>query len=172
MKKIVLTLLAIIAISSGAFAQVNDFRSKGYKGSLSIADQFGVWAGIETSHGYMFNSKNYIGAGVGVYMFPNGRNYPTFANFFVDYQHYFKDARNTPLAGVKSGLYKTLNSYESGWKFHQAVYLEPNVGYSWGLKNGKAFTTTLGASFYNPFGENYVSNPVVVMPKIGFTFEF
>ena len=60
---VVTAVLAVVSFS--ALAQTHDYRSKGYKGSVSITDQLGVWVGAETSHGFMFDRHNYLGVGVG-----------------------------------------------------------------------------------------------------------
>ena len=46
--KVLLAGVLIIASFIGASAQ-NDYRSKGYKGSVSITDHFGVFVGAETT---------------------------------------------------------------------------------------------------------------------------
>ena len=65
--KVLLAGVLIVTSCIGASAQ-NDYRSKGYKGSVSITDHYGVWLGSETSHGYMFNRNIYLGAGIGGYI--------------------------------------------------------------------------------------------------------
>ena len=55
---------ALAVVSCFVSSAQNDYRSKGYKGSVSITDHYGVWLGAETSHGYMFNRNIYLGAGI------------------------------------------------------------------------------------------------------------
>ena len=76
---------ALAVVSCFVSSAQNDYRSKGYKGSVSITDQFGVWLGAETSHGYMFNRNIYLGAGIGGYIFPDGNENPYFGEAFLDF---------------------------------------------------------------------------------------
>lgn len=162
-------LLACVSVS----AQTGNFRSPGYKGSISIIDQYGVWAGLETSHGVMLDRHNYLGAGMSASIcLPDlGDKAPVFATFFADYQNYLRDSKSTPVLGIKAGYMTALNKEKtSGWNFTKAVYAEPSVGWSWGLRNGCGFTTNLGAAMYKPIGD--ATKNFVVMPKLSFTFEF
>ena len=58
MKRLVLFLLLGL-LGASAFAQESPLRDKGYKGSVSVSYAYPVYAGIETSHGYMFNLHHY-----------------------------------------------------------------------------------------------------------------
>lgn len=154
-------------------AQTTDFRTPGYKGSISLIDQLGVWAGVETSQGIMLDRHNYLGAGMSVSLcLPElGDPTPIFGQFFVDYQNYLLDKKSTPVLGVKAGYMKALNEKNtSGWNFTQAAFIEPNVGWNWGIKNGCGFTTSLGADMFKPLGNS--KKDFVVMPELSLTFEF
>lgn len=170
-----LLLVAAMALAGVTVsAQTKDFRTPGYKGNVSLIDQLGVWAGLETSHGMMLDRHNYLGAGasfsVCLPMIEDGA--PTFGNFFLDYQNYLLDRKSTPVLGLKAGYMSSLNEKNSsGWHFTKAVFVEPNVGWNWGMKNnGCGFTTSLGAAVYKPVGTS--SKNLVVMPKLSLTFEF
>ncbi len=169
-----LTLAVALAFACTAVsAQTNNFRTPGYKGSVSLIDQYGVWAGVETSHGVMFDRHNYLGVGMSVSLFlPDlGNNPPIFGQFFVEYQNYLLDKKSTPVLGVKAGYLKALNEKKTtGWNFTQAAFIEPNVGWNWAMKNGCGFTTSLGAAMFKPIGDS--SKNFVVMPKLSLTFEF
>lgn len=168
-----LTLIVVAAsLCAAAMAQTPSFRSPGYKGSVSLTDAYGVWLGLETSQGYMFNSHHYLGAGVSGFMFPNGTSYPKFGSAFLDYQYYIKDAKNTPVLGFKTGVTHAFGYGKTGgMKFKNAFLMEPSVGWNWGLKNGKGFTTALAGQFFVPYGLDK-SSSFLAMPKISFTFEF
>lgn len=156
-----------------ASAQTNDFRTPGYKGSVSIIDQYGVWAGLETSHGVMFDRHNYLGAGMSVSVcLPElGDTPPVFGQFFVDYHNYLLDRRSTPVLGVKAGYMTALNEKKAtGWNFTKAVFIEPNVGWNRGMKKGFGLTTSLGAAMFKPIGVS--TKNFAVMPKLSLTFEF
>ena len=164
--------ITLLTASTIAFAQVPDFRSKGYKGSVSLTDHYGVFVGAETSHGYMFDSKNYLGVGFGGFVLPNDAH-PVFLDFFVDYQHYFKNERSTPMVSIKSGFSHSINYADTpGVKYGNALLLEPNVGWSWGLKSGKGLTLALGSTLYFPVGASRTDRKVLPLPKLTFSFEF
>ncbi|MCR5465036.1 MAG: hypothetical protein K6F06_10955 [Bacteroidales bacterium] len=101
-RKFLLAGVLIVVSFIGASAQ-NDYRSRGYKGSVSITDHFGVWLGAETSHGYMFNHNVYLGAGIGGYIFPNGTENPYFGEAFLDFHSYLRNKNGTPVVGLKTG---------------------------------------------------------------------
>ncbi len=173
MKKLSIALFAFVFCAS-AFAQTPEFRAKGYKGSVSIFDQLGVYVGVETSHGLMLDSHNYIGVGANLWMFPNGEKNPTFANAFLDYHNYLKDTKSTPVLGVKTGLMHSFKYDEdSGITLKNGIFVEPNFGWSWALSGGKTgFTTTFSVPVLTPLGDNRMSHKVSFMPKISFTLEF
>lgn len=164
--------IALFAAMTLASAQVPSFRNKGYKGSISFTDHYGVFVGAETSHGYMFDSKNYLGVGFGGFVLPNDEH-PVFLDFFVDYQHYFKNEKSTPMVSIKGGLNHAVNYADTfGDKYANAILLEPNVGWSWGLKSGNGLTLALGCPFYFPVGASRTDSKVLPLPKLTFTFEF
>lgn len=166
---------AFAVISFSALAQTHDYRGKGYKGSVSITDQYGVFVGVETSHGIMFDRHNYLGVGVGGFIFPNS-DHPTFMNTFLDYHNFLSNKASTPVLGLKAGGSHCFN-YEGGnglteVKFKNAVVIEPSAGWSWGLKSGNGLTLGLGAALYMPVGESRTDKKVLPMPKLSFGFEF
>lgn len=171
--KTIYKIMLVIAMTFASFAlsaQTKDFRTPGYKGSVSLIDQYGVWAGLETSHGVMFDRHIYLGLGSSVSVcLPelDGGNTPVFGNLFVDFQGYILDRKSTPVLGYKAGFMKTFNMKESNTN---AVFIEPNVGWSWIMKNGCGFTTSIGAAVYKALGPS--TNNFVTMPKLSLTFEF
>ena len=120
----------------------------------------------------MFDRHNYLGVGVGGFIFPNS-SHPTFMNAFLDYHNYLSKKASTPVLGLKAGGSHSFN-YEglSGVKFKNAVLIEPSLGWSWGLKSGKGLTLGLGAALYLPVGESRTDKKVLPMPKLSFGFEF
>ena len=44
-KRFLVVAAALVVVSFSAMAQTHDYRGKGYKGSVSITDQFGVFVG-------------------------------------------------------------------------------------------------------------------------------
>ena len=161
-----------VVCSSGVSAQ-NDYRSQGYKGSVSITDHYGDWVGAETSHGYMFNRNIYLGAGVGGYIFPNGTQNPFFAEGFLDFHSYLRNRKGTPVVGVKTGFMHGFD-YEKkdGMNLENGLFVEPNIGWSWGLRSGQGFTIGLGGKAIAPLGDSRTDKKVILMPKVSFGFEF
>ncbi|MBR0532079.1 MAG: hypothetical protein IJJ96_05670 [Bacteroidales bacterium] len=169
-KRFLLIAAALAVVSFSAMAQTRDYRGKGYKGSVSITDQLGVFVGAETSHGYMFDRHNYLGVGAGGFVFPNS-SHPTFLNIFVDYHNFLLDKASTPILGLKAG--GSHSFYNNGnIKFNNAVVIEPSTGWSWGLKSGNGLTLGLGAALYIPVSESMTDQKVLPMPKLSFGFEF
>ena len=54
----------------------------------------------------------------------------------------------------------------SGDEFKHAFKIEPNVGWNWGIKNGKGLSLSVGASVFVANGN------VVAMPKLSFGISF
>ena len=170
--RILFAVAALAVVSFNSSAQTYNYREKGYKGSFSLTDHYGVFAGIETSHGYMFDSHNYLGAGIGGFVFPNS-SHPTFMDAFLDYQNYLRDKSSTPVLGIKTGLMHAFNYDENfNIKICNAVFVEPNVGWSWGLKSGKGLTLGLGATMVIPVDDSRADKRILPMPKLSFGFEF
>ncbi len=69
--------------SASASEQDEIHRSAGYRGSISLTDQYLFWVGFDTSHGWMFDEHHYLGGGVGFATVPDGF-WPTIAHVFVD----------------------------------------------------------------------------------------
>lgn len=162
--------LSLIGIS--VMGQSRDYRSIGYKGNIMLTNHLGVFIGAETSHGYMFDRHNYLGIGVGGFIFPN-ENHPTYINTFIDYHNYLKEKSNTFLIGMKAGYSHAFN-YErnSGITFKNGILVEPNIGWSWQLKSGYGLSINLGVSMIVPTGNSRTNKKVLPMPKLSFGFEF
>ena len=172
-RTIIATLLILGMSSNALFAQSNNNRSKGYRGSISITDHFGVWVGGETSHGYMFDTKNYLGAGVGGFVFPNGDLNPYFGTIFTEYRHYLKDKPSTFVFGAQAGvLHSFTYAKDYDVKFKNAPYFEPTIGWTWGLKNGLGLNLDLGAMILHPMGDARTDSKILAMPKLSFGIEF
>ena len=173
MKKILISFLGLLMISPGVMqARTGDYRDKGYKGNVAITDQYFVFIGFDTSHGYMLNRHHYIGGGIGAFAFPNDI-FPTFLNVFADYHAYMLNRKSTPLAGIKIGLSHGL-AFEkiSGMTYKNGVLAEPHLGWTWGLRSGYGLTLNAGATVLFPMGVARTSRKAITLPKISFGFEF
>ncbi len=169
--KLIISLGFLLLIAASAYAQNSNDRSEGYHGNLAITDHLGVFIGAETSHGYMFDSHNYLGLGIGGFVLPN-ESHPTYMNAFIDYHNYLRD-NNTLVLGVKAGWSHAFNyQKDSGIKFENGILCEPNIGWSWCFNSGNGLYLGLGASLIFPLGESRTEKTVLPMPKISFAFEF
>lgn len=140
-------------------------REKGYRGSVSFTDLELIWMGFDTSHGYMFNGHNYLGAGAGLFMAPI-YDLPMYGHLFIDYHAYFLKKRSTPSAGIKLGYcFSICGDYRN--IFNRAAELEPNVGWSWALRNNRGLNLSVGAAVFI-----YGKSEAVALPKVSFAFEF
>jgi len=147
-------------------------RVKGYRGSIAITDQYLVWIGFDTSHGYMFNEHHYLGAGAGFFIAPTGF-FPLFGHAFVDYNAYILKRASTPISGIKIG-YMTflgeLNGVDGSvpWHAENSIELEPNIGWSWAFNENLGIRLSLGAAvFIMPQPKD-----VLAMPKLAIAFDF
>lgn len=168
--KYLMTASAALLITVGTTAQtkseIPSYRAKGYAGSVSFTDQYLVWMGFDTSHGYMFNEHHYLGGGAGFFLAPIDDIPPTFVHIFGEYKAYFLKKGSTPTAGIRTGLCTAVTRQHSGNKFMYAYELEPNIGWDWGLKNGKGLNLSIGATMM------MANRNIMAMPKLSFGFNF
>ena len=171
MKKYLLRFIIVVIALCGLLplsAQGSSPRTSGYRGSVTLTDQYLAIIGFETSHGYMFNKHHYLGAGVGGFFIPTD-NLPRFGQVFADYRAYLSDRSSTMVLGFKAGFchaFKTNSGDHNGYSFMNAAALEPSLGWLFGGKKGKGFGISLG-------GQVFVhKEDVSVLPKINFVYEF
>jgi len=163
--------LMICLLNTSSFAQSDNYRCSGYHGNVMITDYLGVFVGLETAHGYMFDSHNYLGLGIGGFILPN-ESHPTYMNTFVDYHNYLKD-KSSFVLGMKAGWTHAFNyPKNSGINYENGVFLEPNIGWSWLLNTGKGLSIGLGTSIIVSIGDARTDRKVLPLPKISFGFEF
>lgn len=158
-------LLTAISTEAQTKTEIPAYRSKGYAGSVSFTDQYLVWLGLDTSHGYMFNEHHYLGAGAGFFLAPIDDVPPTLVHVYGEYKAYFLKKRSTPTAGLRTGICTTVTKH-SGYVFSKAWELEPNIGWDWGLKNGKGLSLSIGATMM------VANRNMVAMPKLAFGINF
>jgi len=185
MNKSILTILIMLLCSTiclSSFAtdkqsaenRTETHRAKGYRGSVALTDQYIVWIGFDTSHGYMFNEHHYLGAGAGFFIAPTGF-FPLFGHAFIDYNAYIFKRASTPTAGIKIGYMTFLGELDSGtslysWHAENTIELEPNIGWSWAFNDELGMRLSLGAAvFIMPQLED---ENIMVMPKLAVAFEF
>ena len=180
MKKLrtLIAVLAIAALPICANAQekneVPAYRQKGYAGSVSVSDMFIFFAGFDTSHGYMFNEHHYLGGGLDTYFVPIAIDCPIGYHFYADYKSYWFKKRSTPTAGIKIGyggaLLISKDYHSDAYAPYGNIKLEPNIGWDWGLKNGKGFTTSIGANILMTIEEAKMYALPLVKLSFGITF--
>lgn len=162
-----------VCMSAKTERETPSYRQKGYAGSISIADMFIYFAGLDTSHGYMFNEHHYIGGGLEMYFTPTF--WPAVVSYiepYIEYKAYFLKRGSTPTASIRAGycvgaivdrqVEKPDVIYADGMCFE----LNPALGWDWGLKNGKGLTLSLGAQLM------LADYEVLALPKISFGFCF
>lgn len=162
-----ITLTALCGVLTMS-AQESSLRSAGYRGSVTLTDQYFVIVGFDTSHGYMFNEHHYLGAGVGGFFIPTD-NLPRFGQVFADYRAYLSDRTSTMVAGVKAGFchaFKTDSGDHNGYSFMNAAAVEPSLGWIWGGRKGKGFGMSLGTQVF------IHKDDVAALPKLNLFYEF
>ena len=164
-----LVLLAVcmlpVCMSARTEKETPAYRQKGYAGSVAMTDWLFVFGGLETSHGYMFNEHHYLGAGAGFFLAPIDDVPPTLVHVYGEYKGYFLKKKSTPTAGIRTGICTTVTEH-SGYVFSQAWELEPNIGWDWGLKNGKGLNLSIGATMM------VANRNMTAMPKLSFGIHF
>lgn len=173
MKSLFVTILLVLATASSAFAQTPTFRNQGYKGSVTYTNHCILFNGFETSHGYMFNEHHYLGGGVGAFVLVPVDDLPAFLKVYADYHAYIRDKKSTPVVGVKFGFAHSFvmahGSDANGMTFINAMNVEPEVAWSWGLKSGYGLKLGLHADAYL---FDYDKLDIAILPKLSFSFEF
>lgn len=171
MKKTVAVLFVMFAACTAAFSQIPSFRERGYKGNISYTNMLIVWNGFDTSHGYMFNEHHYLGGGVGFFFVPDGLDFPTIVHFYADYHAYCFKKSSTLVAGIKIGYADSVHPTNGNIN---ALELEPNVGWNWGLKSGYGITLSLGI-YTVTVPVNFTESssiPFSAIPRMSLAFEF
>ena len=174
MKRFLILCLLFCAVGLSAQEQtgVPSYREKGYAGNVSFTDQYLILIGLDTSHGYMLNEREFIGGGLGLYVAPV-KGSPIVYHLYGEYKFYWKEKWSTPTTGIKVGYGGAIKTQEEDFIMPGAeIKVEPYIGWDWGLQNGKGFSLSLGANVFvgNVFiqAEPYFS----VMPKLNLGFSF
>lgn len=109
MKKFAVTALLFLLTFTAASATTKEESSAqsgsrtGYRGSISAHAMFNVWLGAETSHGYIFNRRHYVGGGIGASVAPIENIY-VLGHIFADYRYFIMTQDSTPTLGAKAGF--------------------------------------------------------------------
>ncbi|MBQ5639773.1 MAG: hypothetical protein IIV12_02620 [Bacteroidales bacterium] len=92
--------LLSFCVSAQTVSEIPSYRQKGYAGSVSFTNQYIVWLGLDTSHGYMFNEHHYLGGGLGFFLAPIDEVPPTLFHAFVEYKSFWRKKASTPLLKI------------------------------------------------------------------------
>ena len=172
--KISLTIILLIVINTSTSAQTPLFRNKGYKGSVGVSSFCIAFPGVETTHGYMFDSVHYLGVGIGAnILFPSKLiiNIPAalIPTEFIEYQAYILRRNSTPVLGARVGCLQS-------WDFETIpgdflCFFEPTFGWSWGIAGGRyGIKPALGFTFFLFPKANRPDE--IAVPYISVNFEF
>lgn len=106
MKKFAVTALLFLMTFTAASATTKEESSAqsgcrtGYRGSISAHAMFNVWLGAETSHGYIFNRRHYVGGGIGASVAPVENIY-VLGHIFAEYRYFILTQDSSPTLGRK-----------------------------------------------------------------------
>lgn len=162
-----------VCMNASTERETPSYRQKGYAGSISGANLFVYFIGVDTSHGYMFNEHHYLGGGLEMFVTPIF--WPTVIGYFepyIEYKSYFLKRGSTPTASVRAGYCAGAifgrQSEKPDFIYAQGMCFEinPALGWDWGLKNGKGLTLSLGAQLL------LADHEVLALPKLSFGFCF
>ena len=163
MKKIVLTLVTLLSVmvSAGAQETIPAYRSKGYKANVSYTNIGLLWNAIETSHGYMFNEKFYVGGGAGVFVGAIGQAVFS-GRIFAEAQAYWFPRKSTLTSGLRFSLFPFFGG-------SQVFLTDLTIGWSWGLANGQGITLNAGVCACYPGNISYVGVDLMPHLNVGLT---
>ena len=185
MKSIIVSLFILLYLSFciSAGAQNNDYRDKGLKGSIALSsvsrfdnerDSYAL--GAELTLGYMFNRQHFLGVNAEVsHPLPwknQAKSY--WGTLYFNYQFYFFEKAASPLVGIKTGFFTPFHDF-----FHKMLtryYVEPYLGWSWGLSSHLGMTIRAGVItgakqwvLVNG-GSSYKTTPLI--PKVSIALDF
>ncbi len=174
MRKKLTLIISVLLLSTFTVLSAKDrkdetlYRTAGYKGSVAFTNQL-VFIGLDTSHGYMFNSHHYLGGGAGFFIMPFDEA-PAFGRVFADYKAYIMKRNSTPTAGLQAGYCLGLKNL-SGNTFQNAFEIAPRIGWNWTFNEKTGLDLSIGAAFfvYGNAGSPTATRP---MPKISIGIEF
>ena len=174
MKRSLILFLLFCAVSLSAQEKVGipSYREKGYAGNVSFTNQYLILLGLDTSHGYMLNAREFIGGGLGFYVAPI-KGSPIVYHLYGEYKFYWKEKWSTPTTGIKVGYGGAIAAQEEDFLMPGAeIKVEPYIGWDWELQNGKGFSLSLGANVF--VGNVFIqAEPCFfVMPKLNLGFSF
>ncbi len=170
MKKFAVTALLFLMTFTAASATTKEESSAqsgcrtGYRGSISAHAMFNVWLGAETSHGYIFNRRHYVGGGIGASVAPVENIY-VLGHIFAEYRYFILTQDSSPTLGAKAGLCTDLRNDPSGPPISRAAEIEINIGWDWTFKNGSGVFLQFAAPFF-------ISDFFQFLPKLSFGVEF
>ena len=136
-KSIIAAALLSVIVCTAASAQTPAYREQGYKGSAGFSTYL-FFPEIETVHGYMINSKHFVGGGLTL----GGVDGTTLLTEHVDYNWYFLDRNNTPMVAAQLGMMQAF--YSDGTD--NLLFIKASFGWSWTIADRFGLTAGIGIS--------------------------
>ena len=156
MKKILFALACIMSMAS-ASAQ---YIESGYHGFATIGDAIMVdetrigSVDLTTTHGYQFNSKFFLGGGVGyTYVYNNHHDNFSLIPVFADIHYTILDKRITPFIDVKGGY-----ALNASYSDDNMGFVSPSVGVRFAIGDTKlGINASLGyTGYFDHSTENFI----------------
>lgn len=153
--------------------EIPAYRQKGYAGSVSLNSELLYAPGLETSHGYMFNVHHYLGAGVGINIFPILFPPPAttayFTRIFVEYKAFILKRSNTPVLGVRAAFSPMWwKSADGQMEMRDVVWIDPGFGWDWKLKDNLGLNVGIGVNLMY----NITDDILGALPRVSLGFQF
>jgi len=159
MKNILFAVVLLLAICNPLQAQ---YLKTGYRGMVEIgggtnfarydclcAPPTGSHFELSTTHGYQFSPYLFLGAGVGMQIkdltqnnFNLGLDFDALIPVFVDFRANFNKKKISPFGLFRLGYLANTNKDLNG-----GVYLNPSLGYRFGIYKKLAINVSLGYLF-------------------------
>ena len=146
--------------------QLPSGREKGYQGSIALSGGFIAMpipiTALEFSQGYRFNQYHFLGGGAALLLPYIGGFVPY---LYTHYRVWWFSKRSTPYASLKLGYLGVIDSadfFSSG-----APFVEPALGWDWGLSSGGGISLSLGAMAFIPDWEI-----ILPIPNLTLTYRF
>lgn len=167
MKKIAILLLLTLIVQGVRAQQSNELPKRGYSGDVSLAvgtitsaEGLNPMVNLATSHGFQFNSRLFLGAGVSTLNTQYVTLYGQISNNFCPKHNTHR--LSFPFVTLKVG-YTASTWLSDHIGDEQGVYIEPQFGWSFYSKGGNMrYKTFAAVSFFN----------FTLVPQIGLAVQF
>lgn len=168
MKRFIFTVIFSCILINSAVAQdtVPAYRAKGYKGNVSYINRYLLWNGVETSHGYMFNERYYVGGGIGFGAMAWGDKAIITGSIFAEGEAYWLPRNNTPTTAVRLNYIRNFSGSTHN------IFADVTVGWSWGVGSHYGISANAGVSIPVFSGTSWVLSDILLIPILSVSFDF